>query len=208
MEQRHEGTERELLLEDGDRVILRFAAVDDQGQAGAAGGVDMDEKIRLLRLAWAEVIVVVQSDFADADAFRVPGKLHQFLGADSQFLVGIMRMSSYREENIGVFFRDAPQIVVAPDTRGDRYHEPDASRLGARQDARQVLLHAVEIKVAVAVDDEHQVFAASSSTKRGKIGAGAGRGVPGTSRLPRSAKLRASLSTLRRFKSDAADAGM
>jgi hypothetical protein len=62
---------RPFFLQDQYRIILRLAAVDDEGKACAAGGMDVDEEIRLLRLARREVIVIVEADLADADAFRV-----------------------------------------------------------------------------------------------------------------------------------------
>jgi hypothetical protein len=108
--------------------------------------------------------VVVQSDLTDANAFRGFGELHEIVRGHIEFLVCIVRMRSYSAEYIGIIIRDAKQIVELPDPRGDGHHTVHTRLLRTSQNGREVFLHPFEIKVAMAVHDAHQTFAASSST--------------------------------------------
>ena len=108
--------------------------------------------------------MVVQSDLADANAFLGFCQLHKIVRGHIQLLVSIMRMCSYCTENIAIFIRDTKQIVELPNPRGDGNHTVYPRLFRTPEHGRQLLLHPLEIKVAMAVDDAHQTFAASSST--------------------------------------------
>ena len=51
--------------QDGQRVVHGLAAVDDQGQRGPLGQIDLLDEGLLLRFGIAEIVVVVQSRLAD-----------------------------------------------------------------------------------------------------------------------------------------------
>jgi hypothetical protein len=72
-----------------------------------------------LRRARAQVIMVIQPRFANANHLGVLGKFNKIGNSYIQLLMRMVRMSTYGTENIRIFFSYAKQLLKLPHSRAD-----------------------------------------------------------------------------------------
>ena len=90
------------LAQDRGGIVLGIAGVDDDRQPGLARGGDMRAEARLLPVAVAMVVIIIEPALADADDARMRGALDQLGGVDIGMLVGLVRMDADRRPDIGL----------------------------------------------------------------------------------------------------------
>ena len=84
------------VFEDAAAVFIGFAGMDDQRQAGRAGGGDMGAKAALLRFARAVLVEIIQPRFAQRHDLGMLRQFDQLVGRNAVFFVGLMRMGADR----------------------------------------------------------------------------------------------------------------
>ena len=142
-----------LVFEDAAAVLVGIAGVDHQRQAGGARGGDMGAKAALLRLARAVLVEIIQPRLAQRHDLRMLGQLDQFAGGNAVFLVGVMRMGADRAIDVGKPLGDGEQPAEPLDPGRDGDDAADPRRLGARDDAVEILGEIRKVEMAVAVDE-------------------------------------------------------
>ena len=144
------------VFEDAAAILVGFAGMNDQRQAGRAGRRDMGAKAALLRFARAVLVEIIQPRLAERHDLGMPRQLDQFARGNAVFFVGVMRMGADRAIDVGKPLRDREQRAEPPHPRRDRDDAPDAGGGGARHDAVEIVGEIREIEMAVAVD-QHRV---------------------------------------------------
>ena len=163
MKQGFERTLLHLVFQNARYIGIRLARMDHQRQAAFPRRCNVNTKALCLRRARAQVIMVVQPRLADAHHLGMPRKRDKFRHAHSEFLMRVVRMSSYRAENIAVFLGDAQQLFESLDPCADGNHQPHARRLRIGQNFRKAFRQSLIIEVAVAIDNQKaQRFAGAS----------------------------------------------
>src|SRR5262249_9347637 len=144
-------------------LIVGITRVDDQRQSSFACRRDVCAKTRRLFLAWAVLVVEIESGLADADYLGMACGLHESIWCTLPLLLRLVRMYANRAPDVGMALGDAPHEAELAQPRTNGQHPRDAGSAGARQDARLVACELGEVEVAVAVD---QHGAASGSLRR------------------------------------------
>ena len=107
---------RHFVLEDAAAVLIGLAGVDDQRQAGGAGGGDMGAKAALLRFARAVLVEIVEPGFAQRHDLRMPGQLDQFVRRECRLPrrhdADGCRPSNRRSGNFSAIARSAPSRLT------------------------------------------------------------------------------------------------
>src|SRR5579862_7484787 len=122
--------------------------MDNEWQSGLPRRRNVTAKREFLSIPRAEVIVVVKPGLADRHNLGMAGVCHNIVSRYIKFFMRMMRMSSYRAVDVGKSFGNLPQAVEATHPRRDRHHAPNSRRLGARDDAAEVVGKVGEIEMA------------------------------------------------------------
>ena len=130
--------------------------MDHQWQPGLARRCDMDAKTGRLGLPRAEIIVIVEPGFTDADDFRMLGERHQIRAPS--------RPAPRRHDGDACppctrpadSARQSAAPIELPNPRADRHHQTDAGCLGARQNALKIFGKTLIVEMAMAVDDRRR----------------------------------------------------
>jgi hypothetical protein len=142
-----------LLFQDGHRVVVGVAGVDDQRQPGLPRGVDVRPEARRLPAARRQIIEMVEAALADGDNPRMPRQLQERGRIVETLLAGLVRVDAHRADDLGPalgeFDADRPAVAL----RSDVDHEAHARRASAGDHPGLVLGEARVVEVAVAVDD-------------------------------------------------------
>ncbi len=140
------------LAQDGERIFLRIAGVDDERKAGRAGRSDMGAEAALLPGAVAMIVIIVEAGFADADHARVGSAFDQLGRVDMGMLVGLVGMDSHCGVDIGLLFGCREHRI--PFAFARRYVEHQADASGARTFKHILLIfdQTLVIQVTMAVD--------------------------------------------------------
>ena len=125
--------------------------------------------------------MIVEPGFADRDAFGMRGEGTDRINVEGGFLRCLMRMRSDREINRRKSFSERDKPIAAGDARRNGDLPFDSCGQRSRDDPVELFGKVRKIEMTMAIDYSQEA-AASVSTKRGKIGEGAGRGAPGVSR--------------------------
>jgi len=151
-------------FEDGQAIGPGLAAVDDDGQAAAAGDGELVAKDGLLNVARGVVVVIVEADFTPGDDANVSGVGFGFLEMALGDEFGFVGMDTDGGVDPGVLLgeRDGRVEMVGAGSTADGEDGGDAGFAGAGEDGIAVRLEVGEIEMGVGVDQFHD-------------GAGAGR---------------------------------
>ena len=139
-------------------VVVGVAGVDDQRQAGRAGGRDVGAKARGLPVARGKVVEIVEAALADGDDAGVSGELEQRCRVVEALLAGLVRVDADGAEHLGPALGQGDADGPARALGGDVDHSADAGRLGPLDHPGLVLGEARVVEVAVAVDDHACTF--------------------------------------------------
>ena len=145
-------------------VVGGFAGVDNQRQAALVGGLDVGDEAVVLPGQIAAAPVVVEAGFADADHFGVACVLQKFVQAEfgGSFAVGV---DADGGEEVVVLFGQCQHLGETFAAHADDEGLGDLVVRHVGEDFGQAAGEAVEIQVAVGVDEEH-----SCSVQKGLAG--------------------------------------
>ena len=152
MQDGREGPLPHFVFQDPRRILVGFAGMDDQRQAGLPGRRDMAAKALRLGLRRAEVVVVVETRLAESDDLGVTGARDELLDREVELLVRVMRMRADRAEDIGKALGDREDFGMALHPGRDRDHAVDAGGACAADHAVELVGEVGKVEVAVAVD--------------------------------------------------------
>jgi len=165
-------------------VVIGVAGVDNERKTELAGEPDLTAKDPLGDIAGSVAVMIVETRFADADAFGMSGEFSHGGEIRRPLARRLMRMRANGEENVVVplgDFNHPPGLREGAD--GD--HALDADGARALDDLIEVANEVGEIEMAMAVDQRRAPalghYGTVSSTKRGKMPSGFGNRVPGAS---------------------------
>ena len=144
------------IFEDAAAVVVGVAGMNDQRQAGGAGGGDVRAKAAFLRLGRAVLVEIIQPRLAQRHHLGMPRQLDQFVGRNSVFFIGVMRMGADRAIDVWKSLGDRQQPAEAPHPRRDGDDAPNAGGRSPRHDGVEVIGEIRKIEMAVAVD-EHRI---------------------------------------------------
>src|ERR1043166_6904599 len=99
MEHGRKGTGAAFLPEDAGHVGVGFAAVDDERQSGFARRGDVRPQPRLLRLARAEMVMIVEPRLPDRDDLGMARALDEFGDRNVELFMRVVWMRSRSEEH-------------------------------------------------------------------------------------------------------------
>src|SRR5271155_5036623 len=102
---------RDLLLEDTAAIVVGVAGVDDERQAGYAGGRDMRAETARPRFRRAVVVEIVEPRLPQRYDLRMLGKLDQFGRRNPVLLVGVVRMGADRAIDVWKALGDCDQFT-------------------------------------------------------------------------------------------------
>ena len=155
------------------------------GSCGLAAGGDVRAEAAALPLAVAVIVVIIQAAFADPDHARMRGAGDELGGVDMCVLIGLVRVDADGRPDVRFALGGGQHLVPFALAGGDVEHRRDAARPGTGEHGGLLLDKTLVVQMAMAVG-EHQ---ASASSRRGKAPTGAGRAVPATIGVRRSAKV-------------------
>ena len=144
---------RHLLAQDGGRIVVGVARVDDERQLRRPRRGDVAAEALRLGLARAVVVEVVEPRLADGHHLGVPRPLHDRLHRDIELLVGVVRVRADRAEHVVVGLGDPEEPFEAADARGDGDEHPHPRCLGAPDHPVEIVGEVGEIEVAVVIDE-------------------------------------------------------
>ena len=142
-----------LLGQDAGHVGVGVAGVDDEGEGGGAGGLDVEAQALLLHGGARGGVVVVEAGLADADELRVPGEGGELVEPRHRLLGGVHRVGAGGPEDLGVGLGDGLHLRRLAEAGADRHHAGDAGGAGAGDDGRDLAREVGEVEVAMAVDE-------------------------------------------------------
>src|SRR5262249_48315253 len=125
MEHRGKGALPGFLREDARHVGVGLATMNDQRQAGLARSRDVRAQPLFLRVARAEVIMIVEPRLPDRDHLVMLRSLDQLGGGNIQFLMRVMWMRADRAVHIGKTFGDRHHLGVPTHARRNGDNEAD-----------------------------------------------------------------------------------
>jgi hypothetical protein len=126
--------------------------MDDQGQLGLLGGLDMDAEGDLLNLGAIGGVVIVEARLSQADEFGVFGVGHQLLDGDSRVFGGAHRVDACGVEDALISLGNGADQRLFFQLGADRDHAGDTGGAGAGDYGVQFAVEIGEVEVAVAVD--------------------------------------------------------
>ena len=155
-----------LIFEDAAAVVVGVAGVNDQRQAGRAGGGDVRAKAALLGLGRAVLVEIIQPRLAQGHDLGMPRQPDQFVGGHSVFLIGVVRMGADRAIDVWKPLGDRKELTEAPHPSRDGDDAPDSCSRRPGHDALEIIGEVRKIQVAVAIDQHRipTVQAADGST--------------------------------------------
>ena len=112
MQDRREGPLPHFVFQDPRRIIVGLARMDDQRQAGFPGRRDVPAKPFRLGLRGAELVVIVETRFAECHDLRVTRARDKILDREIELLVRVMRMRADRAEHVGKALGDRENLGV------------------------------------------------------------------------------------------------
>jgi len=124
--------------------------VNDQRQAGRAGGGDVRAKAALLGLRGAVLVEIIQPRFAQCHDLGMPRQLDQFVGGYI-FLIGVVRMGADRAIDIRKALGDRKELAETPHPGRNGDDEPDPCGRSAGHDAVEIVGEIRKIQVTVAI---------------------------------------------------------
>ena len=136
--------------------FIGLAGMNDQRQAGCARSSDMGAESPLLRFAANRAGRSYPARLAQRHHFRMSRQLDQFVGRNSIFLIGVMRMGADRAIDVRKLLGDRQQPAETPHPRRDGDDAPDPGSGRSCDDGVEILGEIRKIEMAMAVD-EHGV---------------------------------------------------
>jgi hypothetical protein len=135
-----------------EHIVVGLAAVDHNGQFQRQGQLKLSSKRRSLRVARAEIIVIVEANLADGN-----NPLRYGHGAELPFVVSpkairIVRMNSDGSPDVTLPFRNADAGFGAWKVVSDCKHPLNASVSRTLEDAAYVTHKLLMAQMAVRVD--------------------------------------------------------
>ena len=92
-------------------IILGVARVNDDGQTGFAGDIDMHAKKALLNLALGIIVVIIKPAFADPDNARILARGKKRGAPQIGVLVGLVRVNSNACEDVFLAVRCSDNLL-------------------------------------------------------------------------------------------------
>src|SRR6266481_10042604 len=99
-----------LIFENAATVGVSVAGVNDQRQAGRAGGGDVRAKAALLGFRRAVLVEIIQPRLTKRHDLGMARQLDQFVGWYSVFLIGVVRMGADRAIDVWKALGDRKEI--------------------------------------------------------------------------------------------------
>jgi len=92
-------------------VVVGVAGMDDERQAGRAGGRDMRLEPFALRRPVGLVVVIIEAAFADCDDTRVVGRLDQRRRAQIGMRVRLVRVDADGGPHVGLLVGNGDDVI-------------------------------------------------------------------------------------------------
>src|SRR5580704_4093232 len=152
-------------------------------QPALPGGRDMRAENSRGDVARGYVVMIIESGFADAHAFRVARQRDQAILRHVGFFMRVMRMCPHRAKDVLVGFGDAADRTKSFRAGRNGDHPLEAGGAGAFDHGIALGGEIRKIEVAMTVDQHARPLGSKSSSAsmyRGKTGSGGGKSVPAT----------------------------
>ena len=146
---------RILLTQDRRHHLVRLTRMDHQRQTGFARRRHMLSEHRRLHIARAEVIVEIQTAFADPDHLGPLRQLYQRRRRQVRCVLGLVWMDSDRAPDVVVRHGDPMGRLEGGQLVGDFDHQTNARLARPGDDGVPVLVELRRVQVHMAVD-QHQ----------------------------------------------------
>src|SRR3954471_1650957 len=143
------------LLEDPRHVLIGVTRMNDERQSGGARGGDVVAEAPLLRLTWAQIVVVIEPSLSDRNHLGMARAHDQVVHRDVELLMRMVRMGADRAIDIGKAFGDGEHLAVSPHARRNRHHAPDVRRTRTPNQGVQFAGEVGKIQMTMAID-QHQ----------------------------------------------------
>src|ERR1700731_1499129 len=119
------------VLQDRGEVGVRVAGMNDDGQPAVPGGGDMGAENSRGNVTRCLVVMIIESGFANAYAFRVPGQLNQTVLGDLGFFMQVMRMRPNRAKHVVIGLSEPADRTKSFRACRNGDHPPKPSGAGA-----------------------------------------------------------------------------
>ena len=141
--------------------VVGVARMQDQGQIGAPGGLDMGGQRAELVLARRIAVMEVQTGLANPDHLGMLSDFNEFVSRDVRAILGVMGMGADRAPDIVMTFGNRRNRFKIGELTADRDHPANPGRAGALDDIIEILGELLTVQVDVAVDQHVQAPAFS-----------------------------------------------
>ena len=111
--------------------VVGVARMQDQGQIGAPGGLDMGGQRAELVLARRIAVMEVQTGLANPDHLGMLSDFNEFVSRDVRAILGVMGMGADRAPNIVMTFGNRRNRVIIRPTPAARARSMTSSRSSA-----------------------------------------------------------------------------
>ena len=155
-----------LVRQDGERILLGIARMDDEREVRSSCDRDVEAKQALLHGAVGMLVVIVEPRFADTDDAGVLGRLEQRVFAEVLMVVRVMRVDTDARIDIGGAMCGLHDLIPLAPLGRDIEERTHTGRSRAIENGVLIFDQALIFKMAMAID-QHYAASASGRSRRG-----------------------------------------